>query len=479
MKSILHRITKEIDKNSLKKTGVYKIENKENKKVYIGSSSKRFSNRLSNHLRDLIENRHHSKHLQHTFNIDKNFDKFEISILEICDPEDCIKNEQKWIDFYKSYIDKFGYNTSPTAGSCLGIKKSEEEKIKIFERSRKITDDKIVEIFYMRNELNFTYTKISTRLNITKNQVASILTKPNKYKYVKQEYNLKLKNKFQKEFSKDDVVRVHKLYEIDKYSVSDISKILNIGTIKLRHLIYNKNIYRDEKEGLIFNIELNRKSKLEKKKNKKERIKKVNNNKQKTIIPVETIEEIFKLKYSTNLTEQNISDELNIFPKEVDLILTFRYQKRKYNKLYLDIKTRYDLRQKKTLLIEQDIINIFYDYNSGGYLIEELSEKYNFHDVGVLLKNSRIPEYYKKIIEKNELKVHKKSTKNINLKKNTQIERNKNRSKNYKLIDPDGKEIIVKNLADFCKDKELDDANLSRVSKNGKTYKGWKCFCLS
>ena len=99
--------------------------------------------------------------------------------------------------------------------------------------------------------------------------------------------------------------------------------------------------------------------------------------------------------------------------------------------------------------------------------------------MGVLLKNSRIPEYYKKIIEKNELKVHKKSTKNINLKKNTQIERNKNRSKNYKLINPDGNEIIVKNLADFCKDKELDDANLSRVSKNGKTYKGWKCFCLS
>jgi hypothetical protein len=40
-------------------------------------------------------------------------------------------------------------------------------------------------------------------------------------------------------------------------------------------------------------------------------------------------------------------------------------------------------------------------------------------------------------------------------------------------------ELIVKNLSEFCKDKELDASNLSRISKNGKLYKKWRCICLS
>jgi hypothetical protein len=56
--------------------------------------------------------------------------------------------------------------------------------------------------------------------------------------------------------------------------------------------------------------------------------------------------------------------------------------------------------------------------------------------------------------------------------------RNKQRSKSYKLTDPSGKEIIIKNLAEFCKGTDLDPANFSRVAKNGKKYKGWKCQCL-
>jgi hypothetical protein len=109
-----------------------------------------------------------------------------------------------------------------------------------------------------------------------------------------------------------------------------------------------------------------------------------------------------------------------------------------------------------------------------------LNKKYNFNDVGIILSNSkRLSKNYKEIIEKNNLIVNKSRSKNRELKSTSITERNKSRSKTYKLITPDGEELIVKNLSEFCKDKELDAANLSRISKNGKLYKKWRCICLS
>jgi hypothetical protein len=146
--------------------------------------------------------------------------------------------------------------------------------------------------------------------------------------------------------------------------------------------------------------------------------------------------------------------------------------------MYLEIKTKYNLRETRTTLNEQDIINIFTDYNSGEYLIEDLNEKYKFCDIGPILNNGRSSQYYKDIIKKNNLKINKQSTKNHVLKSKSITERNIKSSKTYKLTDPDGNEIIIKNLEQFCRGKNLHPANLSRISKNGKKYKGWKCLCL-
>jgi len=100
--------------------------------------------------------------------------------------------------------------------------------------------------------------------------------------------------------------------------------------------------------------------------------------------------------------------------------------------------------------------------------------------VGIILSNSkRLSKKYKEIIEKNNLIVNKSRSKNRELKSTSISERNKSRSKTYKLITPDGEELIVKNLSEFCKDKELDASNLSRISKNEKIYKKWRCICLS
>jgi hypothetical protein len=292
--------------------------------------------------------------------------------------------------------------------------------------------------------------------------------------YVKEKYDLKLEIKHEKKFTKEDIKIIHELYENQKLSIKDILSITSYEVTPLKHVIYNENLYKEEKNGLVFNVENHRKNKIYKIVRKKGY--KINKN----ILKEETIYDVFELKYNSSVNNKDISEKLQIKLKEVDLILTFRYQRRKYNQIYLDIKTKYRLRQNKITLSEEDIKNIFEDYNSGEYLIEDLNKKYNFNDVGIILSNSkRLSEKYKEIIEKNNLIVNKSRSKNRELKSTSITERNKSRSKTYKLITPNGEELIVKNLSEFCKDKELDPANLSRISKNGKLYKKWRCICLS
>ena len=52
----------------------------------------------------------------------------------------------------------------------------------IFERMRELTDEQIIEIFNLRNEYKLSNEKISKVMGISKNNVASILTKNEKYK---------------------------------------------------------------------------------------------------------------------------------------------------------------------------------------------------------------------------------------------------------------------------------------------------------
>lgn len=96
--------------------GIYKITTTNNNKVYIGSSDN-VEKRLKAHFSKLRRNVHHSLYLQATYN--KYGRKvFHTSIIEVLDDnKNKIEREQYWMDFYKSYNRKFGYNMSKTA-SC-------------------------------------------------------------------------------------------------------------------------------------------------------------------------------------------------------------------------------------------------------------------------------------------------------------------------------------------------------------------------
>lgn len=104
--------------------GIYRIRNVLNNKSYIGSSVDVLK-RLNYHFLDLRKNEHGNAKLQRSFNL-YGINNFEISILKLCDKSELIKWEQYYIDLYDSCNN--GYNLSPKAGNCLGVKHTLEAR---------------------------------------------------------------------------------------------------------------------------------------------------------------------------------------------------------------------------------------------------------------------------------------------------------------------------------------------------------------
>lgn len=95
-------------------TGIYKITNKITNKVYIGSSRSSIKHRWLVHKSLLNRNKHHSRYLQNSFN-KHGIKAFKFEIIEEINSTDktyYYKREQFWIDSYKSYTPKYGYNES-------------------------------------------------------------------------------------------------------------------------------------------------------------------------------------------------------------------------------------------------------------------------------------------------------------------------------------------------------------------------------
>lgn len=112
-----------------KLTGIYKITNKINGKIYIGSAVNIYS-RWNLHKFKLKNNKHHSIKLQRAQN-KYGLDNFIFEIVEECPKNLLIEREQYWIDNLKTYSN--GYNCNPIAGSPLGFKHSEESRKKFSE----------------------------------------------------------------------------------------------------------------------------------------------------------------------------------------------------------------------------------------------------------------------------------------------------------------------------------------------------------
>lgn len=108
------------------KSGIYKILNKLNSKIYVGSAVN-LNLRWSQHKSKLKLGDHPNKYLQASFN--KNgIDSFEFVTIELCGRDILVEREQYWIDTLNACNREFGYNTRTVANSNIGIKCSDATK---------------------------------------------------------------------------------------------------------------------------------------------------------------------------------------------------------------------------------------------------------------------------------------------------------------------------------------------------------------
>lgn len=108
--------------------GVYKIENINNGKKYIGSS-KDIDKRFYQHRYELENKTHHSVKLQHAWSKSKDKDIFVFDVVEVVDDIDVLKDrEQYYIDLYDAYYN--GYNCSLKVDNPRYAKKSLDKKKK-------------------------------------------------------------------------------------------------------------------------------------------------------------------------------------------------------------------------------------------------------------------------------------------------------------------------------------------------------------
>lgn len=109
----------------MKGSGVYQILNKANGKRYIGSTVN-FQKRKTDHFQRLKRGMHHNDYLQNAWNL-YGAKSFAFEVLEyVSNLDQLIEREQHYIDCLCPE-----YNLSPTAGSQLGIKRTEETKQKM------------------------------------------------------------------------------------------------------------------------------------------------------------------------------------------------------------------------------------------------------------------------------------------------------------------------------------------------------------
>jgi hypothetical protein len=115
----------------LNQSGVYRITCKPTGKQYVGSA-KKFRARWSLHRVQLRQGKHHAPYLQNSW--DKyGADAIAFEVLLVCDHKMALFYEQIMLDALKPE-----FNTSPVAGSALGVKHTEQAKQNMSKSQREV-----------------------------------------------------------------------------------------------------------------------------------------------------------------------------------------------------------------------------------------------------------------------------------------------------------------------------------------------------
>lgn len=124
-----------------KKPGVYFIFCRVNGLLYLGST-KSPRKRFGEHFNSLKKNKHHSRHLQNTYN-KYGINAFSWAIIENTTPDRLLSLEQEYLDIFKPFDRKYGFNTCSEAKSPLGIKHTDQTKQRVKDALRNCRNQRI------------------------------------------------------------------------------------------------------------------------------------------------------------------------------------------------------------------------------------------------------------------------------------------------------------------------------------------------
>lgn len=108
---------------------IYSIVNLTNDKLYIGSAID-WIDRWRLHKLHLNRNTHHSILLQRSWNIHGE-ENFAFNIIEFVEKENLLEREKYWIEKLDVCNPQLGYNLCKVARNRLGVKASEETRLKL------------------------------------------------------------------------------------------------------------------------------------------------------------------------------------------------------------------------------------------------------------------------------------------------------------------------------------------------------------
>lgn len=150
-------------------SGIYKITNTVNGKVYIGATSN-FDNRWRQHRWQLRKNSHSNSKLQNAWN-KHGEESFYFSVIYLCTREELRLAEQRFLDEYLA-ADQ-GYNLSMVAGSNRGYKHTEATRLRMSQAQlgNRVSDETKKKISEANKGRKQTPEEIAKRSEIRKGKV--------------------------------------------------------------------------------------------------------------------------------------------------------------------------------------------------------------------------------------------------------------------------------------------------------------------
>jgi len=206
----------------MKRSGIYQIRNLQNHKFYIGSTTRLFSQRKSEHWRDLRKNKHCTQHLQRAWN-KYGKDAFIFEVIEICQPDLCEKREQHYLDTLHPQ-----YNGSKFAANPKGYKWSDESKAKVSGKNN-----------HQYGKLKSDTTK--TRISATKTGIClSDITKQRMSKTRRQTKMYTGENNPSAQLTEKLVKEIRNTYQNNKISYTQLARQYNIDRRTASRICHNQ-----------------------------------------------------------------------------------------------------------------------------------------------------------------------------------------------------------------------------------------------